>query len=52
MSGKRGFVIVQEEPPLPPEWPDDWQEEIKADLDHQVEAGATATSRRRIAASR
>ena len=52
MSGKRGFVIVQEEPPLPPEWPDDWQDEIKAHLGRQVEARATATSKRRIAATR
>ena len=29
------------EPPPPPGWPADWQDEIKADLARQVEAGAT-----------
>ena len=35
------IVRTQEEPPPPPGWPDDWQDEIKADLARQVEAGAT-----------
>ena len=46
MSGKSRFVRTEEEPPLAPGWPHDWQEEIKADLDRQVEAGATLYGRR------
>ena len=41
MSEKARFVRTEEEPPLAPGWPDDWQEEVKADLDRQVDAGAT-----------
>ena len=35
-----------EEPPPPAGWPDDWQERLKANLDRQIEAGATLYGRR------
>ena len=41
MARTMKIVKMPKEPPPPPGWPDDWQDEIKADLARQVEAGAT-----------